>query len=114
MDVFFSYTEFLKEESDMSKPVEPGVSLNYADETMEGLRRKLLDDYMPQAKDESAKKKINSCITTYVYALDKKLKIDEDIISQLAKAIGSDAEKVSKELAKKTSEFYDGSKNVIG
>jgi hypothetical protein len=79
---------------------------------MEGLRRKLLDKYMPMAKDKEAEKTINSCITTYVYALDKKLKIDEDIIKSLADKIGKKHKDISKELAKETTEFYD-QPNVI-
>jgi hypothetical protein len=114
MGVFFSYIDFLRETQDMSEPVEPGITLNYADETMEGLRRRLLDDYMPTAKNEEVEKTINSCISTYVYSLDKKLKIDEDIIKKLGEAVGKSHEDMSKELADKTREYYDGSKNVIG
>lgn len=111
-----SYYEFITEADDMSKPVEPGISLNYADETMEGLRRKLLDDYMPLALEtvENADKKINQCITTYVYALDKHLKIDEDVIALLAKCVGSNSNTVRGDLSKRTNEFYDKSKNIIG
>jgi len=111
-----SYTDFLNEEVDLSKPAEPGLTLNYADETLEPLRRKLLDKYFEEAADltPEVKKKINKCISTYVYALDKKLKIDEDIVNLLAETVGKDPKDVREELNKLTNEFYDESKNVIG
>ena len=111
-----SYTNFLNEEVYLSKPAEPAETLNYADETLEPLRRKLLDKYFEEASDltPEVKKKINKCISTYVYALDKKLKIDEDIVNLLAETVGKDPKDVREELNKLTNEFYDESKNVIG
>jgi len=112
-----SYEQFIAEsnkEVDLSDPQKKTITLNYADETMEGLRRELLDKYMPKAKDKEAEDKINKCITTYVYALDKRLKIDEDIIKDLGDCIGKDHKEISRELEKLTNEFYDGKSNVIG
>ena len=62
----------------------------------------------------SIQEKINKCISTYVYALDKKLKIDSEIIETLGKCLGKDHEEMSRELEKLTNKFYDGKKNVIG
>ena len=115
-----SYAEFLNEDAVSSnvltKPVDPGVTINYADETLEGFRRKLLDTFFEEVSDltDEIKEKINKCVSTYIYALDKKLKIDEDIINLLAEDLGKNATDVREQLQKLTNEFYDKSKNVIG
>ena len=112
-----SYKQFLLEDNkdvDLATPQKKIIALNYADETMEGLRRELLDKYMTKAENKESQEKINKCISTYVYALDKKLKIDSDIIAMLAKAVGKNTEEISKELEKETHDFYDKSPNVIG
>jgi hypothetical protein len=113
--MILTYEDFLRESLDTAKSLEsPKVSLNFADETIEGLRRQLLDDYMPKAKDKESEEAINSCVTTYIHTLDKRLKIDEDIIKKLANLIGKSHEEMSAELDKKTREYYDKEKNVIG
>jgi DNA polymerase III delta subunit len=120
MSFLLSYDEFLNEDAttanSLTKPPEPAESINFADETLEPFRRKLLDKYFEEVSQltPDAKNKINKCISTYVYALDKRLKIDEDIINLLAETVGKDPSEVSKELAKMTNEFYDELKNVIG
>jgi hypothetical protein len=110
-----SYTQFIAEHL-MAKPVIPqiqSISINYADETMEGLRIHLLNKYMDPENDKEIADEINSCITTYVYALDKHLKIDSDIIDRLAKAVNKTSAEISKELDKETRQYYDKSSNVI-
>lgn len=112
-----SYKQFLLEDNkdvDLATPQKKIIALNYADETMEGLRRELLDKYMTKAENKESQEKINKCISTYVYALDKKLKIDSEIIETLGKCLGKDHEEMSRELEKLTNKFYDGKKNVIG
>jgi hypothetical protein len=112
--MILTYVDWIKESVNLAKPINPGISINYADETMEGLRRSLLDEYIPQAKNKEAETIINRAISTYVYALDKKLKIDEDIIILLSNAIGKTHDELSKEISKKTVDFYNGKQNVIG
>jgi hypothetical protein len=110
-----SYTQFIAEHL-MVKPVVPQnqiVSINYADETLVGFRIHLLDMYMKAEKDKAIAEEINKCITTYVYALDKRLKIDSDIVDRLAKAVNKTSAEMSKELDKETREYYDKSNNII-
>jgi hypothetical protein len=112
-----NYQQFIAEsvkEVDLSDPQKKILSMNWADETMEGLRRHLLDKYMSKGKDKESEEKINKCITTYVYALDKKLKIDSDIVDMLADAVGKSSEDIAKELSKETVGYYDKFQNVIG
>lgn len=115
MNSVLSYQQFLLEvkDSKLTVPQIKQVSVNYADETMEGLRRYFLDKYMPKAEDKETEEKINKCITTYVYTLDKKLKIDSKIIEDLGKCIGKNHEEMSRELEELTNKFYDGKDNVI-
>lgn len=115
MSSVLSYQQFLLEvkDSNLAVPQNKQVSVNYADETMEGLRRYFLDKYMPKAEDKETEEKINKCITTYVYTLDKKLKIDSKIIEDLGKCIGKNHEDMSRELEKLTNKFYDGKNNII-
>jgi hypothetical protein len=116
MNSVLSYEQFLLEgdkEVDMSNPRSKTITLNYADETMEGLRRYFLDKYMPKAENKETEEKINKCITTYVYTLDKKLKIDSKIVEDLGKCLGKNHEEMSRELQELTNEFYDGKNNVI-
>lgn len=115
MNSVLSYQQFLLEVKDsvLAVPQNKQVTVNYADETMEGLRRYFLDKYMPKAEDKETEEKINKCITTYVYTLDKKLKIDSKIIEDLGKCLGKSHEEMSRELEKLTNKFYDGKDNVI-
>lgn len=116
MSRVLNYEQFLLEakDSNLAVPQNKVVSLNYSDETMEGLRRYFLDKYMKKGKNEGSEEEINKCITTYVYALDKHLKIDSDIVDRLAKALGKSSEDMAKELDKETRGYYDKSNNVIG
>jgi hypothetical protein len=110
-----SYTQFIAEHL-MAKPVVPqvqSISINYADETLAGFRIHLLDAYMKPEKDKAVAEEINKCITTYVYALDKRLKIDSDIVDRLAKAVNKTPAEMSKELDKETRQYYDKSVNII-
>ena len=50
-----NYQQFIAEsveEVDLSDPQKKILSMNWADETMEGLRRHLLDKYMSKGKDK--------------------------------------------------------------
>jgi hypothetical protein len=49
-----------------------------------------------------------------MYALDKKLKIDSDIVDMLADVVGKSSEDIAKELSKETVGYYDKFQNVIG
>lgn len=116
MSFILSFAEFVNEDVDLSTSSEPAETQNFADETLEPFRRKLLDKYFGEVDDltDEIKSKINKCISTYVYTLDKKLKIDEEIINLLAETVGKDPSEVTKELAKITDEHYSEAKNVIG
>jgi len=115
MNSVLSYQQFLLEvkDSNLAIPQNKEVSVNYADETMGGLRQYFLDKYMPKAEDKETEEKINRCITTYVFTLDKKLKIDSKIVEDLGKCIGKTHEEMSRELEELTNKFYDGKNNVI-
>jgi hypothetical protein len=92
------------------------TSVNFADETLENLRRQLLDKYYKSvsSEDKELRGNINKAISTYVYCLDKKLRIDGDIIDLLAKCVGKDSKEMAKELTKMTDEFYGGQMNHYG
>jgi hypothetical protein len=53
---------------------------------------------------------MNKCISTYVYALDKKLRISSDIVDMLAKAAGESNDETMKTLTKETEKFYGDEK----
>jgi hypothetical protein len=112
MSHVLNFTDFLLE-ADLSEPIKQPLTLNYSDETLEGLRRHFLDKYLGDL-DKEKQETVNKCISTYVYALDKKLKIDGDIVDLLADALGKDSEAMAKELADDTREFYDKKPNIIG
>jgi hypothetical protein len=92
------------------------TAVNFSDETLENLRRQLLDKYYKSVDSEDGEKRanINKAISTYVYCLDKKLRIDGDIIDLLAKELGKKKEELTKELTKLTDEFYGGLMNHYG
>jgi len=90
------------------------TSVNFADESLEGFRRKLLDKFFADTSDEEQRHIINKCVSTIVYCMDKKIRIDEDVIERLAKEIGMEVEKVSKMLQKEVDGFYGSAGNVYG
>ena len=92
------------------------TAVNFSDETLETLRRQLLDKYYKSADsdDEGKRANINKAISTYVYCLDKKLRIDSDIIDLLAKEVGISKEKMIKDITKATDDFYGGQMNHYG
>lgn len=92
------------------------TSVNFSDDTLEGLRRKLIDKYYKDvdSNDKEKRNTINKCVSTFVYALDKKLRIDGDIINLMAKTLNRDSKELSKELTKETEEFYGNSPNHYG
>jgi len=83
------------------------LSVDHADETLEGLRRKLLDHYFEKVKDAEKRKVINKCLSTYAYALDKKLRISSDIVDMLAKIAGESSKETIEYLQKSTEEYFD-------
>ncbi len=114
-----NYRDFLEEKyvghANVFNAIEmPKYAINYADESLERLRTKLLDKYYSGESDKDKKTLINRCISTYVYTLDKKLKIDEKIIELLAKLIGKSAEETRKDLTQETDNFYNENQNLYG
>lgn len=112
MSHVLNFSDFLLE-ADLSEPVKQPLTLNYSDETLEGLRRHFLDKYLNNL-DKEKQETVNKCITTYVYALDKKLKIDSEIVELLADTLGKETKEMAKELSDETQEFYDKKPNIIG
>ena len=94
----------------MTTNSKPHLSLNHADETIEGLRRRLLDVYFKKTQDKEARDTMNKCISTYVYALDKNLKISSDIVDLLAKTAEETSEETIKTLSSETQKFYGDEK----
>lgn len=88
----------------------PHASINHSDETVEGLRRRLIDVYFKKSEDKDVRDTMNKCISTYVYALDKKLRISSDIVDKLAKAAGESSDDTIKTLTKETEKFYGDEK----
>ncbi|NBO21944.1 hypothetical protein EBU94_01190 [bacterium] len=88
-------------------------SINFSDETLEILRRKLYDKYI-DAADKKDAENINKCVSTFVYCLDKRVRFDSDIVELLAKIVKKTPEKIIKELTKETDEFYNGGINLYG
>ena len=126
--MMLSFQEFLKEqhivEGDGDRNVttvyrptsgKGDVSMNHSDETLEGLRRALLDHYFEKVGSNNENSDtVNKCVSTYVYALGNNLKIDEDIVTLLAKTVGEDAKETRDTLSKVTREFYDEKSNIYG
>lgn len=92
------------------------TAINFADETLENLRRKLLDKFFPKFSedDKEARDTINKCVSTFVYCLDKKLRIDADIIALLAKTLDMETKELSKMLTDETDKFYGSTMNHYG
>ena len=96
-----------------NNPVAAGV--NHSDPTLDGLRTVLLDIFWPKANGDKKKEtKINQCVTTFVVALDKKLRIDEEIIDLLALNSGMSKEKVTDILSKEVNKYYSKFVNIFG
>jgi hypothetical protein len=96
-----------------NNPVASGV--NHADPTLDGLRSHLLDIFWPKAEgDKQLETLINQCVTTFVHAMDKKLRIDEDIIKKLADAVGMGQEAVTKILSEELDKYYGKFQNIYG
>jgi hypothetical protein len=79
------------------------VSVNFSDETLEPLRRSLYDEFMKGMGDDKIDT-VNKCVSTIVYCLDKRMRIDSDIIERLAKA----SERKVKAVNKKVSDMVNG------
>jgi hypothetical protein len=92
------------------------ASTNLADESLETLRRKLLDKFYKDIEESDKEKRevINKCVSTFVFCLDKKLRIDGDIIMLLCKAVSMDAKDLTKILTDETDKFYGSSNNLFG
>lgn len=88
----------------------PQAAINHSDETLEGLRRRLIDVYFKKSEDKEIRDTMNKCISTYVYTLDKNLRISSDIIDMLAKAAGESSDETIKSLTKETEKFYGDDK----
>jgi hypothetical protein len=91
------------------------VPMNHSDETLEGLRRALLDHYFEKVGSNNENSDtVNKCVSTYVYALGNNLKIDEEIVILLAKTVGEDAKDTRETLSKITRDFYGEKSNIYG
>lgn len=96
-----------------NNPVAAGF--NHADTTAEGLRILLLDIFWPKANGDKKKEtRINQYITTFVAAMGKKLRIDEDIIDGLAAEVKMKSEDVVKILQDELNKYYSSSTNIYG
>jgi len=114
-----NYQEFLQEKyvahANAFNAIEmPKYAINFADESLEGLRIRLLDKYYANEKDKEKKEQINRCISTYVYTLDKRLKIDEKIVELLGQLVGKSTKEMGTELSKETDDFYNQTQNLYG
>lgn len=88
---------------------------NFSDPTIDGLRETLLDIFWPKANgDKTLEVTINQCITTFVHAMDKKLRIDAEIIEKLANAVQMDHAKVADILGKTLDKYYGSATNIYG
>jgi hypothetical protein len=92
------------------------ASTNLADESLETLRRKLLDKFYKDIEESDKEKRevINKCVSTFVFCLDKKLRIDGDIIMLLCKAVNMEVKELTKLLTDETDKFYGSSNNLFG
>ncbi len=96
-----------------ANPVAAGV--NHADPTTDGLRNHLLDIFWPKANgDKKLETKINQCVTTFAHAMEKKLRIDEEIIILLANCVNMSKEEVTKILTEELDKYYSQFQNLFG
>lgn len=127
--MMLSFQEFLKEQhiivegkgdrnvTTVYRPTsgKGNVPMNHSDETLEGLRRALLDHYFEKVGSNNENSDtVNKCVSTYVYALGNNLKIDEEIVILLAKTAGEDAKDTRETLSKITRDFYGEKSNIYG
>lgn len=88
---------------------------NHADPTIEAVRSHLLDIFWPKAEgDKKRETIINQCVTTFVHAMDKKLRIDEDIIKMLADASGMSQSEATDLLSKNMDKYFSQFQNMYG
>lgn len=123
MKKVLSYNEFIAEgkkgltnagsimKTDNVKDVK--VSVNFTDETLEPLRRDLYDEFMKNIDTEHSDL-INRCVSTIVYCLDKRMRIDSDIIERLAKTTNRKIKNVNKKVSDMINAHYGGSFNHYG
>ena len=91
------------------------ATTNHSDPTVEGLCTHLLDIFWPKANgNKKLETTINSCVTTFVHAMSKKLRIDEDIIILLAKSTNMSQDEVTKILSEEMDKYYGQFQNIIG
>lgn len=94
-------------------PVSLGI--NHSDPTLDGLRTALLDIFWPKANGNKQNETlINQCVTTFVHAMDKKLRIDEEIIIKLANLVQMTQEEVTKILSETLDKYYGKFQNIYG
>ena len=96
-----------------NNPVASGI--NHADPTIEAIRTRLLEIFWPKAEGDKKKETlINQCVTTFVHAMDKKLRIDEDIIKMLADASGISQSEATELLSKNMDKYFNQFQNMYG
>ena len=92
------------------------TSVNFSDETLENLRRKMLDKYWAKFDSTETEKRetVNKCISTFIYCLDKKMRIDGDIMDLMAKTLEMSSKDLNKEMTEMTEKHYGESPNLYG
>lgn len=109
--MFLKFDDFLYEIEQKN----PHFSINYGDESLQNLRIHLLDLFTPMANGNvENEKNINSCISTLIYTLDKKLRIDSEIIDSLAKSVGMTNQEISKKISEEIDMYYGQRYNIYG
>jgi len=89
-------------------------SITPSDDTLEGLRRKLLDEFYDDSANSDTKDVINKCVSTVVYCLDKNMRIDSDIINLLAKRLEKSSSDITKKITEITEKFFGSKSNIYG
>ena len=88
-------------------------SVNFADETLEAVRRNLYDLFIGVGGSKNTDL-VNKCVSTIVYCLDKKMRIDADIIQKLADLVEKSIEEVTKMVTDEVNGFYGKQDNLYG
>lgn len=119
-----NYLEFITEgkkgptpAGNVITPTDPTAtksSINPADDTVEDLRRKLLDKFYTKLEKDEDKDVVNKCVSTVVYCLSKNMRVDSDIVNLLAKKTGKEVKDVVKTIEDETNSYYGGADNLYG
>ena len=97
-----------------NNPTEVGYSFDYADISIQEVRKLILDKYYPQHGTDEDKEYVDRAITTIVYAMEKKIRVDEEIVEKLSTILKISPDELTKGIQEVIQEYYENQTNLYG